>query len=142
MSTPILALLLLASCRTTVEPADFHHTQDILREKRLGPSEAVSIIDVTRSSKNSVHLVQVRGEIAPHYHRDRFELVYILSGSGLFTLRQQGKVEINRMVKAGDIFSIPAGSVHSFHNDGETPTIALSIFTPPFDGKDRHELER
>lgn len=138
-------LTVVTACRGGgVGQATLHNTQEVINDNRIGADEYLKITDIVRTEQNSIHLVQVRGEIAPHYHKNRSETVYILSGTGLLVIRQAGVNEMNTVVKAGDIVTIPPGAVHSFHPSQAgvlVPTVALSIFTPPFDGKDRIQIE-
>lgn len=120
----------------------FHNTNTILNDNAIKKDETITITEVVRNSRESVHLIQVTGEVKPHYHSSHWETVYILSGAGVFTARQGSKIIIETVVKPGDIYTIPAGAVHAFYNRGESPTIALSIFTPPFDDKDRVFIEK
>jgi quercetin dioxygenase-like cupin family protein len=73
--------------------------------------------------------VQVRGEFnpgagAPKHTHPGEELGYVLEGTVTFDL--EGKPPMT--LKAGDVFFIPAGTVHSAKNTGTTPAKVLSTY--------------
>jgi mannose-6-phosphate isomerase-like protein (cupin superfamily) len=83
----------------------------------------------------SVHHLSTTTGVNPHVHRTHDETVVILSGAGRFRLGEE-----SREISPGMTLVIPRGTVHGLevlHGTVE----AVSIFTPPFDGKDRHFLE-
>jgi quercetin dioxygenase-like cupin family protein len=89
---------------------------------------ALTTEELTRTAESSVHRTTVKGELRPHHHATHDEVAHCISGSGRMKI---GEKTID--VAPGTVMVIPRGSVHSF--SGEATVI--SIFTPPFDGKDR-----
>jgi quercetin dioxygenase-like cupin family protein len=71
-------------------------------------------------------------EIKPHYHQRHEEIIYIISGRGKMRIGAKESI-----AGPGSVFVIPPGMVHSYVNLGPRPSIGISIFCPPFDGKDR-----
>jgi len=73
--------------------------------------------------------VMVRTELPPgaqerkHTHPGDF-MAYVLEGT--ITLYQEGQPTVQR--KAGEVFSVPAGRVHSAANEGTTPMKLLVSF--------------
>jgi quercetin dioxygenase-like cupin family protein len=73
--------------------------------------------------------VQARGELAPgaaapkHTHPGE-EVAYVLEGQ--VSLEVEGKPPAT--LQAGDVFFIPAGTVHSAKNVGSTPAKILSTY--------------
>lgn len=73
--------------------------------------------------------VMVRTELPPgaeerkHTHPGDF-MAYVLEGT--ITLFQEGQPTLRR--KAGEVFSVPAGRVHSAANEGTTPIKLLVSF--------------
>ena len=89
-----------------------------------------------RGEGESLHLVQVRAAIRPHFHRRHVETVCILAGAGVMTVAEE---EIQ--VHEGSVVQVPAGMVHSFRATGGRTCVALVIYSPPFDGEDRQFIE-
>ena len=113
--------------------------EDVAEKNPLGEGEEVKITDVGENKNSSMHLVQVckNGELHLHYHKRHDEVVYVKKGSGIATLDGT-----RYMVKPGSILQVPAKTVHKFLNTGGEPFVAVSIFSPPFDGRDEKELRR
>jgi len=83
----------------------------------------------------SVHHLSTTTGVNPHVHRTHDETVVILSGTGRMRVGED-----SRMISPGLTMVIPRGTVHGLEVF-EGTVEAVSIFTPPFDGKDRHFLE-
>ncbi|MDP6529955.1 MAG: cupin domain-containing protein [Gemmatimonadota bacterium] len=80
------------------------------------------------------HLM-IASEVAAHLHRTHDETVVILAGSGVMRLGEE-----TLSVGPGSILLIPRGTVHALSVlDG--PMEVVSVFSPPFDGKDRVFVE-
>ena len=101
-------------------------------QRPLG-EKLVRMDELDRTEHASVHLVQLAagGEVAPNYHKERDELVLVWKGAGKLTV---GDVVTD--LRAGQSALIRKGAVHSFK--AEQATVAMVVFTPAFDGKDRH----
>lgn len=83
----------------------------------------------------SAHLTRVRAGAspAPHFHQSHDETVYVLSGSGRMTIGDRAAA-----IEAGSLVHVPRGTVHSVVADPGSDLAGLAIFTPAFDGEDRH----
>ena len=68
--------------------------------------------------------IDVGGIVLPHCH-DVAEVIHITAGR--VKLLRNGSWESH---KAGDTFLVPAGTLHSVRNDGETPSEQISMFLP------------
>ncbi len=66
------------------------------------------------------------GGVAEHNHGASLEVVYMLSGTGEFTM--DGK---KSMVKAGDVIHIPLGMNHAFRNTGSESVDIIQVYSPP-----------
>jgi mannose-6-phosphate isomerase-like protein (cupin superfamily) len=91
---------------------------------------------LARNETQSANLVQVRNKLNLHYHMQHDEMVYIVSGRGIMMVG--GEL---RSIQPGDVISIPHGVSHSVECRSQEPLVALSIMSPPFDGKDRIFVE-
>ena len=134
-----VALLCLAGCASSPPPdrADFlwpdrADLQAQLERDPIGPGEAVRIIKLVESPDMSGLLVQVRGSMAPHVHKLTQEVVYMLRGEGLLQLGTE-----RMLLKAGAVVRIPAGTVHTFTNQGPAPAVFFVVTTPRWDEQDR-----
>jgi mannose-6-phosphate isomerase-like protein (cupin superfamily) len=88
--------------------------------------------EIAWDSVSSMHLIQISGSVAMHFHEFHSENVMVVRGAGRLTLAGR-----KYKVKAGEIIHIPKGTKHSFHNLGAVPAVLISVFAPGFDGKDR-----
>lgn len=137
--TAWVALLCLAGCASAQAPdrSDFLRSdradlQAQLERNPIGRGEAVRITKLVDSPDMSGLLVQVRGSLPPHFHKLTQEVVYMLRGEGMLQL---GTDRIP--IKAGAVARIPAGTVHTFTNTGETPAVFFVVTTPRWDEQDR-----
>jgi mannose-6-phosphate isomerase-like protein (cupin superfamily) len=100
----------------------------------LAPGEPIRVAEIARDTHSSHHLVAIRGAEVPHRHARHELLVVILRGHGQMRIGDE-----LRPVGEGSIVYVPRGAVHAFHNEALEPSIAIAVYTPPFDGKDRIE---
>lgn len=116
---------------------EIKNIDDIVNEKGLAEGENVKIIPIGKDKSSSIYLFQIRqnAEMDAHFHKLHDEIVYIKKGSGIFELN-----ETRYSVKEGMMVVIPRLSVHKYVNTGEVTSIAVSILSPPFDGKDVKEF--
>jgi mannose-6-phosphate isomerase-like protein (cupin superfamily) len=126
------AALVLCSC--SVPPTPEVVIPDIAeRSKQLDDDNArfaaSSLID--GQGAVSGRLIRVREPIKPHVHWHSDELVYILEGSGVFTVGDR-RVEVSR----GTFLCVPRGTPHSFA-PGADGALAISLYTPAFRDGDR-----
>jgi mannose-6-phosphate isomerase-like protein (cupin superfamily) len=97
----------------------------------MPPGAAVHAVELGRTASASHHLVQVRDAEPPHFHRTHDLTVTVLRGAGNVRVGERTVA-----VRAGDVVIIPRGVPHFFRNGGDGVAVALSVFTPPFDGAD------
>jgi mannose-6-phosphate isomerase-like protein (cupin superfamily) len=83
---------------------------------------------------SSVHHVTTTTGVGLHLHRTHDETVVILSGEGRMRVGEE-----TREISPGLTLVIPRGTPHQLEVLQGTVQ-AVSIFSPPFDGKDRHFL--
>lgn len=107
--------------------AVFHETGSLVPEE--GETAAARIVGATEGA--SVHHLVIEEGVKPHYHRAHDETVIVLAGEGRVSIG-----EVERSVRPGLVLVIPRGAVHSLEVTGD-PVEAVSVFSPPFDGKDR-----
>jgi quercetin dioxygenase-like cupin family protein len=150
-----IVFLVAAGCKGLQKPGEFveslrnptsfpeiflpeiKNIDEIVSEKALAEDENVMIIPIGNDKSSSIYLFQIRqnAEMDAHYHKSYDVIMYIKKGSGI--------VELNgtrHSVNEGMMVVIPRLSVHKFINTGEVTSIVVSIFSPPFDGKDIKEL--
>lgn len=113
--------------------ANVQNIEEIASKNPLGNDEDVKITNVGENKNSSMHLIQVRenGEFQPHYHKRHDEVIYVKKEAELPHLMGQ-----RYLIKSGSILQIPSRTVHKFINTGGEPFMAVSIFSPPFDGRD------
>jgi quercetin dioxygenase-like cupin family protein len=99
------------------------------------PGANVTTVEVGRHRTASVHHLRVSEGVKAHVHREHDEQVVVLAGEGTVRLGDSAQE-----VSAGSVVVIPRGTVHSLVVTGSAVE-AVSIFSPPFDGKDRHFVE-
>jgi len=118
--------------------SNVQNIEDIASKNPLGENEDIKVTDVGENKNSSMHLIQVRenGEFYPHYHKRHDEVIYVKKGSGIATLDGT-----RYLVNSGSILQIPSKTVHKFVNTGGEPFIAVSIFSPPFDGRDEKSVK-
>lgn len=111
---------------------------DIIAEKSLAEDENIMIIPLGKDKSTSVYLFQMRpgAKMESHYHKTHDEILYIKRGSGLIELDGT-----RHIVKEGMMVMIPRKSGHRYVNTGKEISITISMFSPPFDGKDIKVLE-
>ena len=100
-------------------------------ENELSQEEPLSSTVILKSDEASYHLIQVRGAEKKHMHEYHDLAVFVQSGTGTMFL---GKEKFN--VRGGAVIFVPHGIPHYFVNTGPQPAVAVSVFSPPFDGKD------
>lgn len=118
--------------------SNVQNIEEVANKNPLGENEDIKITDVGENKNSSMHLVQIRenGELHPHYHKRHDEVIYVKKGSGIATLDGT-----RYLIKSGSILQIPSKTVHKFLNTGGEPFMAVSIFSPPFDGRDEKTIK-
>jgi mannose-6-phosphate isomerase-like protein (cupin superfamily) len=77
------------------------------------------------------HLVQIRTQEKPHRHDYHDLVAFIQSGVGMMFLGEK-----SFRVGPGSVVFIPHGTPHYFVNTGPTPAVAVTVFSPAYDGRD------
>lgn len=112
---------------------EIKYIDDIVEEKSLAEDQNVMIIPLGNDKSTSVYLFQIRpgAEMDSHYHNAHDEILYIKQGSGIIELN-----DARHIVKEGMVVMIPRQTGHKYMNTGKENSITISMFSPPFDGKD------
>ncbi len=105
--------------------------EQVLAQNPLPATANIQVTTLGRGRTVSHHVVQVRDRESPHIHKDHDLTVTVMRGQGYLIVGTR-RVEL----KVGDVVFIPGGVVHYFVNTYHQPSVALAIFSPPFDGKD------
>lgn len=119
-------------------PTSREHPPVVYAVRDAVPAEEgvnVTAVEVGRHESASVHHLRVADEVKAHLHRERDEQVVVLGGEGTLRLDER-----SLGVAAGSVIVIPRGTVHSLVVT-RGPVEAVSVFSPPFDGKDRHVVD-
>ena len=101
----------------------------------LARDQDFRIEELGRSAHVSQHVAALRGAERPHRHDRHDQLVLVVSGHGTLRIGDE-----TRPVGEGSLLFVPQGVVHAFTNAGPEPSIALIVYSPPFDGKDRIQV--
>jgi len=79
-------------------------------------------------------------EVAPHYHKHREEVYYILSGEGVAVHRNtEGEEEIK--LEKNIAIPIPKNMIHDIKCTGEEPLWILVIMSPPLPVDDSYRAD-
>jgi quercetin dioxygenase-like cupin family protein len=107
---------------------------DLAQQKNLDAKGGLNITQVASGKNASVNLVMgPTGSILKmHYHQYHDEITYCIKGQAVMNV--SGK---ELVMNAGDLMYIPALTLHGSEVTGNETLQLISIFTPPFDGKDR-----
>jgi quercetin dioxygenase-like cupin family protein len=107
---------------------------DLAQQKDLDTMAGLNITQVASGKNASVNLVMgpPGSVLKMHYHKYRDEITYCIEGQAVMNV--SGK---ELAIKAGDLTYIPALILHGSEVTGNETLQLISIFTPPFDGKDR-----
>lgn len=107
--------------------------EETLKLNPLGDEEDVKLLLISESKLANTYFVQVRkgSEIKTHYHKVYDKTVYIKKGRGIAILNGT-----RYFVQPGTVLQIPNNTRFKFINTGDELFVAVSVFTPPFDGKD------
>ena len=109
----------------------------LLAANALAAGENFKVVTLGQTREVSHHVVQIRDREAPHIHKDHDVKVVILRRQG-YLMWEKERMDLF----AGDILFIPRGAAHYFINTHSGPTVALAIYSPPFDGKDTIPVEQ
>ena len=109
---------------------------ELAQRETLPPGESFKVVELARDAHTSHHLVALRKGEEPHRHARHDLLVVMLRGHG--SMLQGGE---ERAVGVGSILYVPRGHVHAFRNASAEPALAYVVYSPPFDGEDRIDVE-
>jgi mannose-6-phosphate isomerase-like protein (cupin superfamily) len=110
--------------------------EQLLERAEIAPGEPVRVTELGRDADTSHHLVVLRDREPLHRH-DRHALsVFLLRGHGVMHIDGD-----ERPVGPRSLLHVPRGAVHAFINRSGAPAVAYLIYTPPYDGADRHLIE-
>lgn len=138
-----LSLAILCTCFLVVaeersNQSEFEFAQvnliDLAEQKSVDTNAGLNITQVASGKNASVNLVmgQPGSILKMHYHQNRDEITYCLKGQAVMNV--SGK---ELVMKVGDLMYIPALMIHGSEVTGNETLQLISIFAPPFDGKDR-----
>jgi len=138
MKSPLLLPLLLAvsgsACRSAERVDEPLVVSTRPEDEPTGSEGSLGARTRTRtlfqSPRLSAHATEAAGPIAAHYHADHEETVYVISGRARMRLGEDW-----HELKPGDLIHIPRGVVHEV--ELAEPVSVLSLFAPPFHGRDR-----
>ena len=99
--------------------------------------ENVHVEEISSDSLASVFLIHIRETVPLHRHNWHTEIVYVLSGSAIMQLGEEG-----HDLESGQVITIPMGTAHSVEVTSQEPLVVLSVQSPRFRGKDRELLGR
>jgi len=103
------------------------YADDIARLSALGGYRSVDVIRLTPEHPDAGAL---RAKILAEHRHDEDEVRFFVEGSGLFYLRDGGKVHL-ALCEAGDLISVPAGVRHWFDMGPAPRFTAIRLFTSP-----------
>ena len=127
---PPVVDLLLGEQRLRLDVAE------LAQRAALAPEQDFRVVELGRDAAGSHHAVSIRTSETPHRH-DRHDLfVVVLSGHGRWLLGERSEP-----VGQGSVLHVPRGTVHAFTNESDEPALAYALYTPPFDGTDRVEVD-
>ena len=142
MRLPVLltALVLLAGCARpssyVVVSPDGSHAESIdldswLQRHALPAGQDFSLSDLGHTTGSSLHLVQIRTHEPLHVHRSHDAVVRVERGGGTLLLGAT-----RWPLVPGSVVNIPRSVPHAFTNESPQPSVALVVFSPPFDRAD------
>ena len=78
----------------------------------------------------SIYPGQTRGN---HYHASTNELLFFISGKGVFLWEEEGAVHEHMLNGTPTVIRIKAGVKHAFKNTGDSPVFLLAVRDGEFD---------
>lgn len=88
----------------------------------------VNVLNLGAARTQSSHLFVIPSALASQTNPDHDLTFTILKGKGVATVKGE-----TMNVKKGAVIFVPAGDVFDYVNKGKKPTVALAIFSPPFE---------
>jgi oxalate decarboxylase/phosphoglucose isomerase-like protein (cupin superfamily) len=138
LSLAILCTCVLVLAEERSNQSEFQLAQvnliDLAQQNNVDMKGGLNITQVASGKNASVNLVMgPPGSILKmHYHRYHDEITYCIKGQAVMNV--SGK---ELVMKAGDLMYVPALMLHGSEVTGNETLQLISIFAPPFDGKDR-----
>jgi len=108
----------------------------IANAETLAPGESFRLREIGRDAHTSHHVVWIRDRETPHRHDGHDLWVVMLRGHGTMRLGDE-----ERPVGEGSVLYVPRGTVHAFRNLSGGVAAAYAVYAPPFDGRDRVDVE-
>ncbi len=110
---------------------------EIAKQVKVSEGQDIARLPLGQTDHATLLAVAIRTQEQPHRHLKSDLLVIMLRGQGRMTVGNRTET-----VKAGDIVFVPKGVPHFFVNTDREPSVALAIFTPPFQPGDTVPLEK
>jgi len=101
----------------------------------LEPKEAydnIYVQNIDTDSLSTTFAIWIKLQVKIHKHVNHIENVYILEGTGEFTVSDS-----TYKVKKGDLIVIPKNTWHGVNVSSKNPMKVISIQSPEFKGLDR-----
>lgn len=95
-------------------------------DKNLIGSEPVKTSMLACAEGGTAVLLQVREPLKERQHADADEMLYVVAGDGILSIRNQ-----DTKVPHGHFAFVPRGTPHSLRRDGRNPMIAISVLAGP-----------
>ncbi|TWT42176.1 Cupin domain protein [Phycisphaerae bacterium RAS1] len=110
--------------------------QTALRKAPVADDQPLRAETLVSTGEFSAHLLQFRTSEPRHIHRTHDLTFMVHDGSGEIFITDR-----RFLLAPGSVCHIPRGVPHYCVNLGQTPLVAVLVFTPPFDGQDRIPVE-
>jgi len=94
--------------------------------------ENVHVVKLNTDARSTDFVIFVKKKVPLHKHEFHTETLYVLEGTGDFTL---GKDMLQ--IAAGDYIRVPEGTPHAVTVTSDIPLKVISVQAPEFLGKDR-----
>lgn len=109
---------------------------EILESPQMKTNENIVMETFESAESVSHHLVRIRDREKLHTHETHDLTVVMVKGEGIMEVGEK-----KMKVAHGSVVFVPRKEKHRYINTGKEPGVALVIFTPAFDGKDRVLVE-
>jgi len=98
--------------------------------ERISAERGFTTIDVVSIAPDNPKREEMRAKfLDEHFHKED-EVRFFVAGSGLFTLHVEGKV-YEVLCEAGDLISVPDGTLHWFDMGPSPSFVAIRFFQQP-----------
>jgi len=96
---------------------------DFLDRNFIGGRDPIKESILACKPSETVRLLQMRENVAPHAHDNVDEIVYVVAGEGAIRLAE------TMPLKPGSLVVVPRGTTHAFERHGRNPLIVISTMT-------------